>query len=144
MKSTIISLMQHALRTLSMQWSIDIDHLEMCKSFFNRYEMLLNHEVEGIEEEHEDDGTDYTCKITLRHSDGYDEYLSATLSYYYPNPSIRLHHFIKVSRYEKRKIFYWSLNFNENKQLYFIGVDDYSTFEHSKRLWAYKYNKRFD
>lgn len=145
MKKIIISLMQQAVHTLDTQWSIEAEHLQNCKLFFNKFEMLLENWEGRFEEEHEDDGESYTYKITLRLSDGYFEYLSISLMYYNePDQSLQIYHSVKLSRDKTTNKFIWNMNFDENKQLYFIGLDDWTMdFEH-KHIWAYKYGKKWE
>ena len=143
MKRRIISLMRYALRTLNTQWSIDIDHLETCKSTFHRFERFLNHEIEGIEEEHKDDGNNYHFDLTFRRSDGYYESFSGYLNYYNePDPSLQLLHHVRTSKNEYQN-YCWVLNFEKNTQLYSIIFDRKSGWDDvPSLLWGYKDNEK--
>lgn len=155
MRQTLISLMRKAVYTLKTQWSIDPAHLQSCESFFSFFESLLNHDGLAYEEKYEEDGDSYTYNFTYRssndlyefRSNGRLEQHSITLWDYDDCPSLTLYYTKRDysgGALRDQKTYRWEANFDEKKQLYFIGVYDATDDNlNSKQLWAYKYNQRF-
>ncbi len=144
MRQTIISLIRKARYTLETQWSIDPEHLRACQSFFSYAEALLNHEDSRFEEEYEEDGDSYTYNFKYSSPNGRFEYHAVTLHDYNDGPALQFYYSIRASRNDPKTTYVWDANFDEKKQLYFIGVQkDDGDIRNRETLWAYKYNRRF-
>lgn len=151
-RSTAISLMRKAVHALCTHWSIEYEHLKTCESYFNRFEKLLNHEVESgfkIKEEVKYDnlygGT--SIEITLCRLDCgyYYEYLSADLTYFNSEPCLSFYYILKETKISDtlNDAFTWNVDFDEKQQLYEIRFEQRLGYgARSKLLWGYRNNKR--
>lgn len=156
-RRTAISLMRKAVHTLCTHWSVEYEHLKTCESYFNRFEMLLNHEVESgfkIEEEvkydkYQGDSGSTSIEITLHRLDGsyYYEFLSVDLTYYDSEPCLLFYYSLSTSKETVTNqpwnhTFTWNVDFDEKNQLYKIRFEQRIGYGKSKHLWAYTNNKR--
>ncbi len=148
MKSTIISFMRKAVNTLrTPQWDIDDAHLQTCIAFFNRFEEFLENESGRFEEEVEEDEPDWDITITYKPYDGYRESVRFYVQDPYDDASVMIFHRVRAFHRDMGRVvtdkdekFTWDLNFDDNKELYYVGV---RKGDEIRDLWGYKFGKRF-